>query len=219
MTCRSILRCVTCFGMALIFHSCSADGSAVQERDSLNGYGPFQFGASFSDVYSRVAVLDFNSVGLRECMNEMALKGCLLLQEGDGAYYEIRDGIPFRLRLAFTTHGKLNDITLKHENDAGIAAEQCEELLARTFDWVQAEVGPLSPVREKPANGAITTTEGGVEYRLDRAESGGFVGLMGRKFPDQREVSVLGAFIPLSSSKKICKVDVSFQDDSLRGAR
>lgn len=115
--------------LALIL-AMAACGSAPSGRDAeagkqssfkpMNGYRDLELGMSFEAAIGKLDSDLFNPASLKECFDDLALRGCGLMRKSTESMYEMRSGIPYALRLNFNSDDKLTDIELNYRRESRI---------------------------------------------------------------------------------------------------
>ena len=220
--------------IALAISACNATsptganevGTGETKGRSIEGYGDLKFGATFTDATAQVGSDRFNPVALRECLDDLPLKGCFLSPDTDAAPFVIEGGIPFQLTLSFNKFDRLTDIELSYSKEGEVSREECLSLHERTLDWLTRQYGKFY---YSPTNEPATTrkTSDGNTYSVGGTRPGFFVTLPARAMPsppsagvrtkpipfwnDERYVSLLSHFI-ISGGTPNCAVSVSFSE-------
>jgi hypothetical protein len=189
-------------------------------------------GASFEDIIGSVDAHLFNPYSLKECLSDIALRGCSLSRNSDDTVFDMRVGIPYALTLSFNRADKLTDIGLNYHREKGISGEQCRDLFARTIDWVSADYGPLTQKRAgdepgKAERNVVAKTPGGVTFEYLKPDAAGsfvtqFMHLASEKFERRtvdgkvqgrtlsRAISMFSSYIVVGHG--ICDIDVDFKE-------
>jgi len=200
----------------------------------MDGYRDLKLGMSFEDAIGRLDSDLFNPVSLKECFDDLAIRGCGLSPKSDDTIYEMRSGIRYALKLEFNSDDKLTDIELNYHREGGITGSQCRSIFARTVDWASKDYGPLSyqrtgdrPIAKAPEGNVFATTPGGTKYLYNKPdESGSFVVSFlhpvgekliqktenGKKltFIDQQSISLFASYIVVG--RDICDIDFSIRE-------
>ena len=202
---------------------------------TLQGFKDINFGSSFEDAIGSLGHDLFNPYSVKECFDQLPLKGCGLSAATDDDNntkrpYEMRDGIGYGLGLSFNKRDKLTDISLTYRRETGISGVQCRDIIARTVDWVAKDYGPMRYLPYEDGRSADiihTKTEGGTSYFYNNpGKSGSFVTSFIRLKTEQtrekadggkrlvetlnRNVTVLGSYIVVGNGS--CNVDVWFRE-------
>lgn len=191
-----------------------------------------ELGSSFEEVISTVDADLFNPYGLKECFQEIALRGCFLSRKSDDTIFEMRSGVPYALKLSFNRFDKLTDLGLNYHREGKISADQCRDIFARTIDWVAQDYGPVTHRNpsersgERPEEGnVVAKTPDGNEYAYLKPHSDGsyvtkFINLASETVVNDsakdkgrvltsRGVSLFSSYIVVND-KPICDVDLEF---------
>ena len=146
----------------------------------IGEYKGIKLGSSFEDVIGTVEADLFNPYGLKECFHDLALRGCGLSRKSDDTVFDMREGVPYALKLDFNRKDKLAEIGLNYHHEGSITGQQCRDILATTIDWIVKDYGPMTYLRpgDKPdakleANNVIARTPGGTAYAYLNPEANG----------------------------------------------
>lgn len=234
---------LTIFGLV----ACSPTKSSKTPTDApttvyrtVDGFRDLKFGSKFEDVIGKTDTSIFNPYSMKECFDQLALRGCGLSvnTDDDGntkGVYEMRDGIGYGVALEFNNLDRLTDISLEFRRTGRVTADECRGVYVRTADWVAKEYGPMSylragddPSRRDP-NSIYTTTPGGIPfYYLKPTRDGGTVMSFLHLKSEQarqtkqkdgktlietlsRAVTVFGSYIVVGSDAH-CDIDVMFAE-------
>lgn len=88
----------------------------------------------------------FNPSGMKECLEDLPLKGCFLSPDTDAEPFVIEDGIPYKLSLDFNKYDRLTDIGLSYRREGQITRTECLSIHERALDWVNNQFSPLWPL-------------------------------------------------------------------------
>lgn len=200
----------------------------------MNGYRDLELGMSFEAAIGKLDSDLFNPASLKECFDDLALRGCGLMRKSTESMYEMRSGIPYALRLNFNSDDKLTDIELNYRRESRITGEQCRRIFGRTVDWAVADYGPLTFKRTGAKTGTygengnmLAKTPEGTDYLYGiPGKSGSFVVSfmhpLGEKvilktekgnqlvFSDQRTISVFASYIVVGNG--ICEVQFEIRE-------
>ncbi|MBX9897472.1 MAG: hypothetical protein K2Y17_06165 [Qipengyuania sp.] len=166
---------------------------------------------------------DFNPYGLKECLEDMPIRGCFLSPENELTTFRRIEGIPYGLQLEFNRLGALTDITLKftrrrtYDDDlnpvpATIKKSECSDILERTIDWVTAEYGSLGVNRPKdPKTQAAKTPKGNAYWLQSSTDGSGFVATGEAPMENGRSVGLFAHFLLLDGEPD-CALSVSFEE-------
>ena len=235
------LRSVTSYALLVAMTACGSAPSgneveAASQNDYMpkNGYRDLKLGMSFEDAIGTLDADLFNLASLKECFDDLALRGCGLSRKSDDTVYEMRSGVPYALRLNFNSDDKLTDIELNYHRDSGITGEQCRSIFARTVDWVAKDYGPLTyrrtgdkPEAQGESGNVLAKTPEGTDYKFIRPDKSGsfvvsFMHPVGEKvihktkksrqlvLTDQRSISLLATYIVVGNG--ICDVDFDIRE-------
>lgn len=142
---------------------------------AVDGFRDLKFGSKFEDAIGKIDPSQFNPVSLKECFDQLALRGCGLSANTDDdgnvkGVYEMRDGIAYGVDLSCNPLDHLTDITLQFRRTGKVTADECRGVYARTADWVAKDYGPMSYQRigddpnYRDPDAIYTTTPGGNPY-------------------------------------------------------
>ena len=200
----------------------------------MDGYRDLTLGMTFEEAIGRVEPRLFNPVSLKECFDDLAIRGCGLTRNSADTIYEMRNGIPYALSLNFNSDDKLTDIALNFRREKGITGAQCRSIFAKTVDWVVRDYGPVTFKRsgdklDVPGNDkdVVAKTPSGTEYRYNTPDTSGsfvvaFMHPVGEKVvrrnengnqlvvKDQRSISLFASYIVVGDG--ICDVDFEIQE-------
>lgn len=204
--------------------SCSTGGvQAEQSPRELNGYAGLLLGSTFDKAMLVASPSDFNPYGLKECLEDLPIRGCFLSPENELTIFRRVQGIPYGLQLEFNKLDALTDITLKfvrrrtYDEDLNpvpttIKKSECSDILERTIDWVAAEYGSIAVVRPKAAEMRAAKTAKGNAYWMDSSADGsGYVAIGEAPMKSGRSVKLFGYFLILDGDPD-CSISVSFND-------
>ena len=194
---------------------------------SIEGYGGVKFGSSFMDAIGTLGGEMFNPVAVSECFQDLPLKGCYLSSNTDGALFEVRDGVPYKLTLSFNRYDKLTDIGLSYSREGDISKADCLSIHERTLDWLAREYGQLRFPEETKPSTELRKTAGGIVYQVWQDEKGSLIsspmrtvtspvrtGVEEEPIPNwnnDRYVSLLSHFIIVNGTP-MCEVGVDFKE-------
>jgi len=147
----------------------------------MDGYRDLKLGTSFEDAIGMLDADLFNPASLRGCFDDLAIRGCGLSRKSDETVYDMRNGIPYALRLDFNSDDKLTDIELNYHRESGITGTQCRKIFARTVDWVAKDYGPLTYLRTGQKQSDVNADGGnifektprGINYFYNRPDKNG----------------------------------------------
>ena len=200
----------------------------------ITGYGNFHFGMSFEDVLAATNPSEYNAAALHDCLADLPLRGCQLFSDHGQLGSERRDGIPYHRNFFFSRHDRLVEVEIAYEREHDITRDQCFDILGRTLDWANDDLGPLSQ-RIEPQDGRTSMrqlfTPRGTRFAVYVTPSdsnGGISPFMERPVParrgspgdpapnNQRNVSLLGIYLG-DPSLRNCRITlrVSEPDDRL----
>ena len=74
------------------------DGGSVRK---LDGYAGLKLGSTFEEAMVIAAPRNFSPYGLKECLEDMPIEGCILFPENDRTTFQRVQGIPYGLQLEF----------------------------------------------------------------------------------------------------------------------
>jgi hypothetical protein len=206
--------------------SCSPSGQ-LQEKGNreLEGYAGLKLGSTFEEAMLVAAPSDFNPFGMKECLEDMPIKGCFLSPESDLTTFRRVQGIPYGLQLEFNRLGALTDITLRftrrrtYDDDqnrvpATITKSECSSVVERTIDWVSAEYGNLASKQPKGSDSQPAKTAKGNAYWQNKStDRSGFFAIGDVEFKDSRSVNLFAYFLLLDGEPD-CSISVSFKEAS-----
>lgn len=207
-----------------ILSACGPAGKVDAGSDrKLDGYAGLKLGSTFEEAMLIANPRDFNPYGLKKCLEDMPIKGCILFPESDRTTFQRVQGIPYGLQLEFNRLGALTDITLRFSRrrtfdddlnpvQAKITKAECSDILNRTVDWISADYGPLTPMRPKNSQDQPAKTEKGSSYWVeDSRDKTGFVAIATVKMGDGRSVGLFAHFLLLDRDPD-CEIQVSFEE-------
>ncbi len=213
----------TALAMAALGSCGPSDNSVGRNPRQLDGYAGLKLGSTFEEAMLVAAPRDFNPYGLKECLEDMPIKGCFLSPESNLTTFLRVQGIPYGLQLEFNRLGALTDITLKftrertYDDDlnpvpATITKSECSSIVERTVDWVSAEYGNLGSKQHNRSDSKLAKTAKGNAYWQDKATDRTGVFATGDvKMKGSRSVGLL-AFFFLVDGEPYCSVSVSFEE-------
>lgn len=194
---------------ALLCSCYPGEGSDLATNRKLEGYGGLVLGSSFEEAMSAAPPSSFNAYGLKECIEDMPMRGCFLSPDDDLTVFRRVQGIPYALQLEFNRLGALTDITLRFSRrrtyddnldpvPATITEKECSDILARTVDWVSQDYGILVAKRPKGSGDNATKTAKGNPYWIERTSDGkGYVASGTVKMAGGRSVGLFSHFLVL----------------------
>lgn len=140
------------FVISISAAACLAEAGATPQQEKqaesreIKGWGSWNFGMSFEDALAAVPNVPWNSVSIKRCLDEIAIKGCLVSIYNDHGSIPLQSGIPFSPQLAFNKLGKIDSVVLDYER-SGLSSTKCLDLFERTLDRLVIETGSMhSPV-------------------------------------------------------------------------
>jgi hypothetical protein len=153
----------------------SANENTTQpSHEPLKGYANLKFGSTLMEALGETGTERFNAYGLKECLDDMPLKGCFLSPDSDAAPFLIEAGIPYKLGLDFNKFDKLTDIRLSYDREGNITFDECLSLHERTLDWLTKQYGQLRESINPKEKTEQRKTPAGNTYSLWRSEDGHF---------------------------------------------
>ena len=145
----------------------------------ITGYDGFKFGMSFDDALAVVPVQSFDAASLRNCMADLAIRGCFLSQDNQALPPIKSAGIAYHVQLSFNRLDHLTDVTLRFSRDHGVSRDECLDIYARTLDWLSDSYGPFEPSTFKDASPGWRwpkfRTPAGRRYTVGYAPDGNFI--------------------------------------------
>lgn len=112
-------------------------------RPELVGYESFKLGETFDDVLTSTAAAEFSAFSIRECLDDLAIRGCSLDEDNEKVSIDRRDGIPYFRGFRFNRRGRLTDISVHYRRRGDISGGECIDVFERTLDWASRLYGPL----------------------------------------------------------------------------
>jgi hypothetical protein len=203
----------------------SCEQNVSNQPKSLDGYAGLRLGSTFEEAMAIVPPRIFNPFGLKECLEDMPIKGCFLSPTDDFAIFKRVEGIPYTVQLEFNRFGALTDITLKflrqNRYDADLnmtkspmTKAECADIMERTIDWVVKDYGQFERYNSEKAE-KIARTKSGNSYLLKRStDDRGFEAFGEVKMDAGRTVSMMSHFIILGEFGPFCSISVSFEEAS-----
>lgn len=179
------------------------------------------------DVISKVDTSMFYDGSVKECLADLALKGCRLYARAD-TVFAMNEGVPYSLQLSFGRTGALTDISLNYRREGDVTGSQCRDVFGRTLDWGWKLYGPFVELKNKAGKGwqsfAAQTEEGhNFSYGKDENDASFVTSFMvsqaskvdvrptadgaTRHFLD-RNVTVFGSYI-LVDGKPFCMIGLA----------
>lgn len=213
----------------------NASPAPAPSYKSIGEYKGIKLGSSFEDVIGTVDADLFNPYGLKECFRDLALRGCGLSRKSDDTMFDMREGVPYALKLDFNRKDKLAEIGLNYHREGSITGQQCRNILATTIDWIVKDYGPITYLRpgDEPhvkleADNVIAKTPGGTTYAYLKPEANGsyvtqFLHLASEKIErkmvegkrqvltTKRGISLFSSYIVVDR-KPICDVDLQLRE-------
>lgn len=204
-------------GLCALWVAGCGGGQIKESGNPLDGFGDLKFGMSFDQALTATSTQMFNPYGLRECLSQLPIRGCLLVS-GDNvaSIYTRVEGIPYGLALDFNRFDQLTDIHLKFNRDGydseneRISSSDCLSVHERTIDWISQRYGAVTAPR-KDDSVTVRRTEGARTYPISLQKNGDFLSLGLIKVPENREISILSHFMTIDG-KPICRIDLEFSD-------
>ena len=217
-----------CTPNAVANNSADAKPAEVRATKPIEGFRDLKLGISFEQAIGLTDSQLFNPASTKRCFDDLPLKGCTLFTRDDDAVYEMRNGIPYGLRLSFNRFDHLTDIGLKYQRQTGVAPAQCLLVLGRTVDWVTQEYGSMKDRDLAEADGTVImhrsqegndfatfkpSAEG--SYTSDFLYSGRWQkqivkGVQHWSHPE-RHVTIFSSYIVIPE-RTICEVEVTFAE-------
>ena len=196
---------------AFLLTSCSQPNS---KPATFEGYGPFKFGMSLTEALSASGPSQFAALSVKDCLTNIAIKGCILMPDSNLANAETHDGIGYGYELFFNKHDKLTDIDLLFMRRSGVdeqtvTRDQCADIAERTVDWVTKQYGKLGYKLKKDPT---LTTKGNPYWVTEFKETKSYVAEGSTPIAQGREVSLLATYIQISPELASCAIDVSFRE-------
>lgn len=138
---------------------------AEPAQKPIDGFQDILLGMSFEDAIGRLGHEYFNQSGLRECFDDLPIRGCSLSRSHE-RHYVMENGISYGLGLSFNKDDRLTDISLDYDREGDIDAKACEGVYARTIDWVGEMYGPLSRFEKMGASERVARSPKGTSYAI-----------------------------------------------------
>jgi hypothetical protein len=208
--------------LALLASSCGTQsdkspsgttGSPKRPEQPLDGYAGLKFGMSFNDALSIAPPSSFNPASLKDCLVELAIRGCLLGAGDNLTPYRTVAGIPYGIKLAFNRFDKLTDISLTYvresieDPDQRISSPDCISIHERTLDWLTDEFGQGFVPLDKSKILNAKTLKGNGYYRDPKSPT--FVLVSEKKLPKGRTI-LLNSFFLDTGGETSCNIEVTF---------
>lgn len=207
-----------------------ANVSTRAEVSAIEGYRELRLGMPFEEAISAAGPNALGAYSISECTREMPIRGCVVHPDRDaGAVYEVRDGIPYHLDLAFNRLGRLTDIGLEYRRQGDVTAEQCLDIHARTLDWLVERYGAIRSSSGGEGGEFVEktrTSPAGNGFRYGQRSTSEFITHPARtvsgiaavredtaitRWDSQRYASVLSSFLILVGRPE-CQVSVKFSE-------
>lgn len=132
----------------------------------IDGFQDILLGIPFEDAIGRLGHEYFNQAGLKECFEDLPIRGCSLSRSHE-RHYVMKNGISYGLGLSFNRSDKLTDISLDYDRESDVDAEACEQVYARTIDWVGDMYGALSYPGKRGADERVARSPKGTSYTIN----------------------------------------------------
>lgn len=206
--------CAVILSAALVCAVGCADRSEAERK--LKGWGALEFGMSLDEALATAPSV-FSPYSLAKCRETGALYGCSLQPTDDYSVAVTREGIPYALRIATNSHGRLTDITLQYRRriSAGegtrISRSECVGIYDRTLDWLEGEYGDLSQPSPRMTGNQVRQSSTGREYRYSEKD-GAFMSRHAAEFLNARSVNAMIVFLDVGGGPS-CTVSIDFKDD------
>lgn len=180
---RGLRCCISIFSLLLFTASTgcgrATDAGLPKEAEAspakISGWGQLKLGQTFEDALVIVASGRFDPIGMRECLNELPLRGCGIYEPASEIAVERKDGIPYHRSLSFNRLGQLTDIGLRFAKEGDVTPAECLDVHGRTLDWLTRDHGPLAQrvTEERHTN---QKSPGGVSFEVSAPiEDGSFI--------------------------------------------
>jgi hypothetical protein len=186
----------------------------------FEGYAGLKFGMSFNEVMTQTQADFFNPYGVKDCLNELPIRGCVLYPRDNLTSALSKDGVPYGLGLAFNKFDKLTDISLIFERETTEDPEQeltqadCAAIHDRTIDWLSSEFGKFANSKATKANEVTraNTKLSNPYVVLKGNNKNSYLAFADTNLPDRRKIEVLSYFVRLDSDSTTCDIEVTFQE-------
>jgi hypothetical protein len=204
--------------LALLISACGQQATKVPAKpeQTLEGYGDLKLGMTFDQATAATAAYSFDPGSLKQCLAQLAVRGCILNPQNDLTAYRTIEGVPYGLELAFNSHDRLTDIYLDYERNAyrdpaeQISKEDCLSIYDRTMDWVVKQYGKGFLEREEKPSPPNRTTPGGNRYFVNDV-GGTVVGIQDKTMPKGRILTLMATYFGKGADSN-CSVEVVFQE-------
>lgn len=198
---------------------------ATSTTKPIDGYGELKLGSSFEDVLGVVGGDQFNPYSLKDCFDNLAIRGCFLTQTTEAKIFEFRDGVPYKLQALISPGNKVADLSLVYDREADISSAECARVIGITIDWVEADYGPLRRFLKVDGKEVSRfTTPRGAEFIFKKPAADGSFMLthLNTQEPERREKKInwpvrnisLFSFFFRINGKPSCHVSVQFSEPS-----
>ncbi len=214
---RSYSRMMRNLALIAMLLLAGCDKLATAAKDPFDGYAGLKFGASLNEALALYPPDLFNPVGLRDCLNDLPIRGCFLPPRSGLSTATSRDGIGYAIQLAFNKYDKLTDITLSFQRETSeeesqfMKKEDCAAITERTVDWLATEFGKPDNKQALGDTGKINTTSKGNEFQISDTD-GNYFAYGSTELGDDRRVRLLTAYIKLDRDSTSCRIDIEFAD-------
>lgn len=194
----------------------SPKAPAKLNQPALEGYADLKFGMTFDEGTAATHGYSFDATSMKDCLAQLAVRGCVLRPESDLTTYRTVEGVPYGLELAFNAHDKLTDIYLDYSRNADrdpaerISQGDCLSIHERTTDWVIAQYGEGFVDRADKPRVPNRTTPRGNRYYFNE-DDGIVVIVMDKKLPNGRVITLMTTFFKVDGQPS-CEVEVVFRE-------
>lgn len=208
----------------LALAACGSSAQSAKDGDpkeqagkaGIDGYGDLKFGMSLAEATRLVPPSTFHPVGMKQCLLNIAVRGCLLSSDNNLDAYTSRDGVPYTIGLAFNRFDKLTDVELKYDRrmmddpDEKMSLEDCRAITDRTVDWLVADYGPFdkeTKVQDADKLDIVKTTKGNTYRAFNGPDS--LLVTEKKVLPDKRVVSFFSHYMVMDGETG-CAISAGF---------
>lgn len=186
--------------------------SGVVPPKPFDGWNSLKFGMSFDDAFAAESGISWEGMSIRECRDEIPIKGCMLRPDEDRSYSPLFAGVAFLPRLQFNLDGVITQIVLDKELQSTTPA-QCEGAHGRVLDQLAKKWGARSSNKSRN-DLLIKKTPAGANYGRSKSTTEGIFVTDTERFnelADGREISLLSTFMPKSEySASRCSISIYY---------